>query len=263
LPRPLRRHFYHIYAFCRWSDDLGDEIDNSGQSLDLLSWWRQEILDLYAGQTRHPILLALQETISQFQIPSAPFLDLISAFEQDQRFPRYETFAQLLDYCRRSANPVGRLVLYLFRQCELEKVQLSDEICTGLQLVNFWQDLRRDFAKGRIYLPWEEVQRFDCEQMFSASDSSQVCPSFRDLIRFQAERTAGFFQRGRKLLDLLPFSLRSEIELIILGGERLLQRIAAVDYDTWTTRPALSTWTQTALLTRALWNRWRPRLAGR
>jgi squalene synthase HpnC len=271
LPRELQSHFFHIYAFCRWADDLGDELVHAPASLDALQWWRASLEAMYAGNTpQHPILIALQPTVRTFDLPIDPFLRLISAFEQDQRVTRYQTFAELLDYCTRSANPVGELVLRLFRQASPENIALSDEVCTGLQLANFWQDVRRDFDKGRIYLPREDLERFGC--LFPSPlegeglgvrgqlGESPTLKSFPELIRFQVERTAGYFQRGRSLILNLPNEYQSEIDLIIRGGEELLARIAAVGYDTWTTRPRLSKWTQANLLLAALWRRyWRPR----
>ncbi len=272
LPRELQSHFFHIYAFCRWADDLGDELVHAPASLDALQWWRASLEGMYAGNTpQHPILIALQPTVSTFDLPIDPFLRLISAFEQDQRVVRYQTFVELLDYCTRSANPVGELVLRLFRQASPENITLSDEVCTGLQLANFWQDVRRDYDKGRVYLPWDDLERFGCGKFFSDCTPSPLTPlppgergtipnRFPDLIRFQVERTAGYFQRGRSLILNLPNEYQSEIDLIIRGGEELLARIAAVGYDTWTTRPRLSKWTQANLLLAALWRRyWRPR----
>lgn len=257
LPRELQSHFYHVYAFCRWADDLGDELGDTGASLEALAWWKGELLAMYQGNAWHPILQALQQTVQQFNIAPEPFLDLLSAFEQDQRLFRYEQFDQLLDYCRRSANPVGRLVLSLFQETQPLQLSLSDEICTGLQLANFWQDVRRDYAKGRIYLPQEDIDRFGCTVFFQSADQQPLPAGYRDLLRFQAERTAGYFQRGRSLILNLKPAHQSEIDLIVRGGELLLDRITAIHFDTWTTRPTLSKWTQANLLLAALWRRWR------
>ncbi|MFN7768008.1 MAG: squalene synthase HpnC, partial [Planctomycetaceae bacterium] len=160
LPRSLHQHFYNVYAYCRWSDDLGDETGDPQRALALLQWWRGELDACYAGQSRHPVFVALSETIREFDIPRQPLVDLISAFEQDQTVREYETYPQLLDYCRRSADPVGRLVLALCRRATAENFIWSDSICTGLQLANFWQDVARDFDIGRIYLPREDRERF-------------------------------------------------------------------------------------------------------
>src|SRR5262249_47823570 len=150
LPRSLQAHFHALYAYCRWADDLADETAGGSQSLALLRWWREELLNCYERKSRHPVMVALQETIRQFDIPPDPFLDLLFAFEQDQIVKRYKSYEQLLGYCRYSANPVGHLVLYLCRSYNSENAVLSDFICTGLQLANFWQDLARDLDIGRV-----------------------------------------------------------------------------------------------------------------
>lgn len=262
LPARLQSHFNHLYAFCRWADDLGDELGDTATALKALGWWREELLAMYQGQVWHPILLALQQTVTQFNIPAQPFLDLISAFEQDQQVTRYSSFAPLIEYCQRSANPVGRLVLALFEQTQPEQLTYSDDICTGLQLANFWQDVRRDYDQGRIYLPEDDIARFDCVAFFAQPHQQAVPAGYRDLIRFQVTRTADYFQRGRSLILNLPSHYQTEIDLIVRGGEQLLDRIAALGYDTWTTRPRLSKWTQANLLLAALWRRWRrPRSA--
>ena len=154
------RHFHAVYAYCRWSDDLADETAGGQTALDLIAWWRHELLACYEGEPRHPVMVALRETIRRFNIPAKPFLDLLVAFEQDQHLKRYDTFDQLTSYCNCSANPVGRLVLYLFECFDAGRARLSNEVCTGLQLANFWQDVARDFAIGRVYLPAEDRARF-------------------------------------------------------------------------------------------------------
>ena len=160
LPRGLRQHFFNVYAYCRWADDLADEISDRARSLELLGWWRDELAACYNGQSRHPVFVALSQTIAECSIPAEPFADLISAFEQDQRVFAYDTFEQLRDYCCRSANPVGRLVLHVCGEFSDENAAWSDSICTGLQLANFWQDVARDYDMGRIYLPREDCERF-------------------------------------------------------------------------------------------------------
>src|SRR5262249_21730635 len=151
---------HNIYAYCRWADDLADEPADA-DPLELLDWWRDELQACYSGSPTHPVFVALRETIAQFQIPWDPFLDLLSAFEQDQRIKEYDTFEMLLDYCRRSANPVGRLVLYLAECHDEERGKLSDCICTALQLANFWQDVARDLDIGRVYLPRADREGFN------------------------------------------------------------------------------------------------------
>lgn len=253
LPRRLLRHFHHIYAWCRWADDLGDETDPA-QARRLLSWWRQELLDCYEGRPRHPVLIALQETIQTFAIPPEPFLDLLSAFEQDQVVKEYETFEQLLDYCRRSANPVGRLILLITGCMDQKRAMLSDAICTGLQLANFWQDVGRDLDLGRVYLPREDRQRFG----YRDDDLQQrrFTPSFRELMAFEVERTRGFFEQGRPLIELMPSGVQVEVELFIRGGVAILNRIVAQGYDVWKRRPTLSPIEKGRLIVEAVINRW-------
>src|SRR5437773_4881433 len=153
LPRALRQHFYNVYAYCRWADDLGDEVAGPSRALELLDWWEDELKQCYRGAASHPVFIALRETVDRFEIPVDPFLHLLAAFRQDQTVHRYPTRDAVLDYCRFSANPVGRLVLYLFGYRDSERQQLSDYTCTALQLANFWQDVSRDLAKDRIYIP--------------------------------------------------------------------------------------------------------------
>ena len=160
LPRHLHQHFYNVYAYCRWADDLGDEIADAKQATELLAWWRDQLQACYHGSATHPVFIALGPTITEFGIPQQPFEDLLSAFEQDQRVKKYENYVELRDYCRRSADPVGRIVLYLCRAFSERNVAWSDSICTGLQLANFWQDVARDFDIGRVYLPRESRLRF-------------------------------------------------------------------------------------------------------
>ncbi len=153
LPRYLRQHFYNIYAYCRWADDLADEAGDPRRAMDLLGWWEKQLHGCYRGQWSHPVFVALGDTIRKFNIPPDPFVNLLVAFRQDQQVTRYETFDHLLNYCRYSANPVGRLILHLGECGTAEREVLADSICTGLQLANFWQDVARDWDRGRIYLP--------------------------------------------------------------------------------------------------------------
>ncbi|OYW19441.1 MAG: squalene synthase HpnC, partial [Planctomycetales bacterium 12-60-4] len=186
LPPQLHQHFYNVYAYCRWADDLGDEVGDTARSLELLGWWRAELDRCYAGDASHPVFVALKSTIAEFAIPRAPFSDLISAFEQDQHVREYDTFEQLRDYCRRSADPVGRIVLYLCRQFSEENAAWSDSICTGLQLANFWQDVARDYDIGRIYLPREDYERFGYAR--TDFDSRAETPAFLALMQFEVQR---------------------------------------------------------------------------
>ncbi|MCA8996290.1 MAG: squalene synthase HpnC [Planctomycetaceae bacterium] len=238
VPAPLRQHFYNVYAFCRWSDDLGDETGDPVRSLILLDWWRTELARCYTGEVRHPVFVALRPTIERFGIPEGPFADLISAFEQDQRQTRYETFAELENYCQRSANPVGRIVLFLMEQNQGEQVQWSDAICTGLQLANFWQDVSRDLEIGRVYLPQEDLRRFAYSEEELAARTFD--DRFRDLMIFQIERTRSYFDAGQELPRRLPGRIGLEIGVVLAGGRVILREIERIDYNVLRTRPTVS-----------------------
>jgi squalene synthase HpnC len=250
LPRRLHQHFYNVYAYCRWADDLGDETGDPATALRLLSWWRESLDACYAGRAGHPVFVALRSTIETFDIPREPFADLIAAFEQDQTVREYETFAQLRDYCRRSADPVGRLVLYLCGRHRPELLDWSDSICTGLQLANFWQDVARDYRIGRIYLPREDYERFG---MTRADFERQTeTPEFLALLRYEVERARGWLEGGLPLAKQLPGQLRFDIELFARGGLKILERIEAIDYHVWRTRPVVTKWDAAGLFVQAL-----------
>lgn len=253
LPRRLLPHFHAIYAYCRWADDLGDETGGGRRALELLQWWRAELLRTYEGTARHPVLIALGGTIRRFRIPPEPFLDLLAAFEQDQRVKSYHTYRQLLHYCRHSANPVGRLVLYVCECFDDRRAALSDLICTGLQLANFWQDVSRDLDIGRVYFPLEDLERFG----YSEEDlqARRFTPAFLKLMQFEVERARGLFEQGRPLVALVPAEVRADIELFVRGGLAILDKIAALDYNVWQERPVLSKWDKAALLGGVLWRR--------
>ncbi len=238
LPKTLHQHFYNVYAYCRWSDDLGDEVGDPRRSLELLHWWGGELAACYQGQSRHPVFVALGRTIEEFAIPSEPFADLLSAFEQDQRVTEYETFAELRDYCRRSADPVGRLVLYLCQAHNEQNVRWSDSICTGLQLANFWQDVARDLDIGRIYLPKEDCEAFG----YSRADlhNRATNPAFLELMRFEVDRAREFLQAGMPLIPRLPGRLQVDIELFARGGLKILERIEGIGYRVWDKRPVVT-----------------------
>jgi squalene synthase HpnC len=259
LPRRLVRHLHAVYAYCRWADDLADEAGGGDRALGLLAWWRDELLRCYAGDARHPVFVALGPTVRRFRIPPRPFLDLLSAFEQDQRVPRYETFAQLLDYCRRSADPVGRIVLHLGGAFDEEKAALSDCICTALQLANFWQDVARDFTLGRVYLPAEDRRRFGYGD--ADLEARRFTPAFAGLMRFEVDRARELLHRGRPLARLVPAELRPEVELFVRGGLAVLRRIERGGYNVWARRPVVPKWEKAALLAGALWGQLRPAVA--
>jgi squalene synthase HpnC len=255
LPRTLRAHFYHIYAYCRWADDLADETDDRARSLGLLDWWEKQLLACYAGQYRHPVFVALGETIREYEIPPQPFLDLLTAFRQDQRVDRYETFDDLLGYCRNSANPVGRLVLYLGRSHDEVRGRLSDSVCTGLQLANFWQDVANDWLRRRLYLPLADCRRFGYNE--ADLDRRMATVEFRHLLAFEVERAEAWLREGLPLVERVPTALGADVWLFVHGGLRILERIRAIDYDVWARRPKVSRLDQARLLAGCLWRRTR------
>lgn len=237
VPPRLRQHFANVYAFCRWADDLGDEAGSQQRSLKLLDWWRSELEQMYAGRATHPVFVALLQTVNEFGLPADPFHNLISAFVQDQTITRYETFAQLHDYCRRSADPVGRIVLSLAGNANTVNIDWSDSICTGLQLTNFWQDVGRDLDLGRVYLPEEDRQRFG----YTDADlqSRRFTNEFRGLMAFQVDRARKFLLRGTPLVQQMPGRLKVDIAMIVRGGLSILDGIEAIDYDVWQHRPVI------------------------
>jgi len=249
-PRAHRPAFQSIYAFCRWSDDLGDEVGDPASALELLSWWRDELKAMYDGKTRHPVMIALAETVKHHGIPIEPFLALLSAFEQDQSVSEYLTYNQLLDYCARSANPVGHLVLYVANAFSPENARLSDPTCTALQLANFWQDVARDLAMGRIYLPRDDRERFG----FAESDlrALRFTPAFAKLLKFEVERARALLLEGRSLVPRMPKELAVNIDLFSRGGSAILDRIETCGFDVLSVRPALTSWTKVGLLGRAV-----------
>ena len=251
-PRPLRPAFRSIYAFCRWSDDLGDEVGDPERSIALLAWWRGELERMFAGEPpAHPVLVALSETVREFAIPIDPFAALIAAFEQDQVVAEYATFDQLLDYCTRSANPVGHLVLYLGRAYNDETARLADLTCTGLQLANFWQDVARDRRIGRTYLPRADRDRFGYTDHDLAA--GRCTPKFVALLGHEVARAREYLLEGRALLPHLPRSLAVDVDLFGRGGLAILDRIEAQGFDVWRRRPEVGKVAKLGLLARALW----------
>ena len=235
LPSDKRRHFYAIYAFCRFTDDLGDEFE--GDRLNALEYWRHETEACYTGSPEHPYMIALQNTIRTFDIPKEPFLWLIEANRMDQTVTRYSTYGDLDYYCRHSANPVGHLVLYICGYRDEERQKLSDYTCTALQLTNFWQDVSRDYAKGRIYIPLEDMETFG----YSEDELARrlVNDSFRRLMKFQVERARDLFHDGLPLINTVDDNLKLDIALFSSGGMSVLDRIERQDYDVLTSRPVV------------------------
>jgi squalene synthase HpnC len=238
LPARLRQHVCNIYAYCRWADDLADETGDARRSLDLLDWWQKSLHECYQRRATHPVFIALSETIRQFDIPAEPFSDLLIAFRQDQRVTRYETFDDLLEYCRHSANPVGRMVLYLGQCHTTERVRMSDSICTGLQLANFWQDVAGDWDRGRIYLPQSLCRRFGYDE---ACFARRECnDAFRVLLSACVGQAEGWLRAGLPLAAQMPKGLRLPVALFAAGGLATLDAIRRQQFDVWTRRPTVS-----------------------
>jgi len=249
LPTRLRQHFFNVYAYCRISDDLGDEVGNPNASLQLLDQWQAELDACYAASPRHPVFVALAETVRRFNIPKQPFADLLKAFRQDQTITRYETFDDLLGYCRYSANPVGHLVLYLCGYRDPERQVLSDYTCTALQLANFWQDVSVDYSKGRIYLPLEDCRRYKVSEddIARAYNTRAFC----DMMRFEVERARDWFKQGLPLAGEVDRELAIDIELFSRGGQEILNAIERQGYAVLGRRPAISRFRKLALVARA------------
>jgi len=238
LPKRLRQHFFNVYAYCRISDDLGDEVGDAAASLALLDQWQRELDACYEGSPRHPVFVALAETVRQFDIPKHEFSDLLIAFRQDQTVTRFETFEDVLAYCHYSANPVGHLVLYLCGYRDAERQQFSDYTCTALQLANFWQDVSVDFAKGRVYLPLESLRKFGVtEDDITCGRNTQ---GFRAMLKFEVDRAHDWFRKGLPLLGKVNRELAVDLELFTRGGQEILRAIEQQDYAVLGNRPAIS-----------------------
>ncbi len=238
LPKDLNQDFYNVYAFCRWADDLGDEIGDPEESLRLLAWWRDELQSMYRGHAGHPVFVALKSTVERHHIPIEPFDRLIQAFEQDQTVTRYGTFKDVFGYCVNSANPVGHLVLYLCGYRDRERQQLSDYTCTALQLANFWQDITVDLEKNRIYLPLELFVRhgYTEEELLAHTFNSQ----FRAVMHEAVSVADDLFRQGLPLIGKVDRRLALDLELFSRGGMKILQKIKLQDYNVLNRRPHIS-----------------------
>ena len=243
LPKSLRQDFCNVYAFCRTADDLGDELQDKQQSLIQLSLLRQQTEAAFGGRCETSLFRALSRTIDRHRLPIEPFLDLISAFEQDQTVTRYESDAQLLDYCRRSADPVGRLVLLMCGYRDAGRARLSDDVCTALQLINFWQDVRRDLLdRDRIYLPADAMKKFGVTEsdLRHQIDAGRCSPSYVRLIEHQLDAADARMANGRRLLPMLGRSVRGQVSLFAAGGSAISTAIRKQKFDTLARRPSLS-----------------------
>jgi squalene synthase HpnC len=284
LPKRLHQDFYNVYAFCRWADDLGDEIGDTAESLRLLTWWRAELHAMYAhphlqphpsgwgksipgnsggnsggnsspdpsplDSPAHPVFVALQQTVDRHQLPIQPFDDLITAFEQDQRVARYKNFEELFAYCRYSANPVGRLVLGLCGYRDADRQQLSDATCTALQLANFWQDVTVDWAKDRVYLPLDVLARHGSS--VDAIASRRFDDNFRAAMKEAVGVARELFLKGLPLADQVDRRLAIDLDLFSRGGIKVLEKIERLDYNVLAARPAISKVERVGLLLGAI-----------
>ena len=246
LPKHLHQDFFNVYSFCRWADDLGDEIPNKAECLRLLSWWRGELQAMYGGRATHPVFVALKGTAEARQLPIDPFDDLIKAFEQDQHVARYRDYDSLLQYCQWSANPVGRLVLHLCGYSDERRQMLSDATCTGLQLANFWQDVTIDWDKDRVYLPGA------CDEDIA---NRQFTPEFRTAMVEGVRVARGLFEKGLALPGMVNRRLAVDLELFSRGGLRVLDKIQSQGYDVLNQRPRVGKVERVGILLRAVLKR--------
>jgi squalene synthase HpnC len=250
LPKRLHQDFYNVYAFCRWADDLGDEIGDPVESLRLLAWWGKELEAMYAGEVQHPVFVALEDTVHKHDLPIQLFSDLISAFEQDQRVTRYANWDELFAYCRCSANPVGRLVLRLCGYADPERDRMSDATCTALQLANFWQDVTGDFEKDRVYLPLDLLARHGCTVEDLAA--RKFTPAFQAAMREAVEMARKLFLEGLPLAATVDRRLAFDLELFSRGGMRILDKIEQQNYNVLARRPKVSKVDRVELVVHAL-----------
>ncbi len=208
------------------------------QSLELLGEWETELNACYDGTARHPVFVALSQTVREFNIPKHEFSDLLIAFRQDQIITRFETFADVLGYCKYSANPVGHLVLYLCGYRDDERQQLSDFTCTALQLANFWQDVAVDYDKGRIYLPLEDLRKYEVTEGDIAQ--RRATPHFLEMMKFEVQRAREWFERGLPLVKMVDRELALDLELFSRGGQEILKAIERQGFDVLRSRPVIS-----------------------
>lgn len=252
LPRNLRQDFSNFYAFCRWSDDLADEVEEQ-RRLPLLDWWRQQLALCYSGRPAHPVMLALQSTVEKHRIPIAPLEDLLSAFRQDQTKRRYADQSDLLDYCRRSADPVGRVILRFGNADRESNLPLSDSICTGLQIANFCQDMARDAKLDRIYAPRDLWQRHQVDEAMILA--ARCTPPLQSMLKEWVEYARQLFVSGRPLVKSIPSWLAVDVDLFLRGGTAILDEIEARRFDVWTARPTIPKHKKFKLLFQALKSR--------
>jgi squalene synthase HpnC len=254
VPPKLRPYVWAIYAFARSADDFADEARYAGRRSEALAYWEEQLHRCYHGEAEHPVFIALRETVDQREIPIQPLQALLTAFNMDLSVNRYATFEQLQTYCAHSAHPVGRLVLYIFDYRDPALHNYSDDLCTALQLTNFWQDVGVDLAKDRVYLPEEDRKHFGVsdEMLFA-----RLCtPQFKDLLRYEVARARALFERGRPLIDKVGSDLGFELAMIWRGGMTILDKIDAVGYDVFRRRPTLNAADKARMIALAATQRW-------
>ena len=253
LPQRLRQHFFNVYAYCRIADDLGDEVGDAAASLQLLDQWEAELNACYSGNPRHPVFVALADTVRFFDIPKQPFTDLLTAFRQDQTITRHQTFQDLVAYCRYSANPVGHLVLYLCGYRDEERQALANFTCTALQLANFWQDVSADYGKGRIYLPLEDLLRYGVSEEDIRWQRNTA--AFCEMMDSEVHRAREWFERGMPLIQKVDRELAVDLDLFTRGGQEILHAIEKQGFNVLGNRPTISKSRKIALLARAAWGK--------
>ncbi|MEW6127822.1 MAG: squalene synthase HpnC [Acidobacteriota bacterium] len=254
VPKPLRKYFYSIYAFARIADDFADEGYEENYSaaarLELIEEWRVMLGEAFAGRAWHPVFVALADTQKQFALPLTLFEDLLSAFAQDVEKRRYQTFTELADYCRRSANPIGRLILLLFGYRDARLHEMSDAICTGLQLANHWQDVAIDLGKDRVYLPEADLRRFGLS--YEGLNTRTLSKEFCELMQFEITRARELFNEGKALCTTVTGRLGIELRVVWLGGTKILKAIEENGYDVFRFRPMITKRDKLQILIKAL-----------
>ena len=257
LPRQIRQAFYPIYSYCRWADDLADESPDNQTALAALDDWNSQLDDCYQGKTEHPIFIALKPIIDEYSIPKSLFADLISAFRLDQTQKEYDSREDLLEYCKLSANPVGRIVLHLVQTTDEESLALSDKICTGLQLANHWQDVARDKRRktssgqsdSRRYVPLRDM--FSCGYTLEEFQNEVYNPAFVETMSQLCDWADSFFIAGQPLVSRVPLEFQTDLKLFIMGGQKIVEAIRRVEYNVWSIRPTISRWSKFNLLIKA------------
>jgi squalene synthase HpnC len=250
VPKSIRQDFFNVYAYCRWSDDLADEVSQSSEAIRLLAWWRTELHRCFRGAATHPVFVAIQATCRQHLLTMEPFEDLLDAFTQDQSVTRYETDGELYDYCRRSANPVGRILLQLARVDSPDAVRLSDRVCTGLQIANFCQDLQRDSQKNRIYLPRERWLRYPITE--AEILAGVATPQLRIALKDWVSTAWIYLADGLSLSQHGPRWLARDVQLFARGGLTILENIARSGFNVWGQPIEVTRKQKFALLIRAI-----------